>query len=108
VRNPFRRKNNKADDVPVYNADDLKRNRENDDYRNNKKVADPMFDFIALVVKVLPFICLFAVGFLAYYYIWSPNKSLSTLAGICTNVLVYVAGIVTSAMNDALKGRNDH
>jgi hypothetical protein len=95
------------DDVPVLSTADLKRNRAYDNYRNNKKVADPMFDFIALAVKLLPFLCIFAAGFLIFYYLWSPHKNLQTLAGICTNILVYVAGIVTAAMNEAQKRKDD-
>lgn len=104
---PFQHANNPHDDVPVFNAGDLKKNRALDNYRNNKKVADPMFDFIGLAIRLLPFFCLFAISFLIYYYLWSPHKDLPAMAAICTNVLVYVAGIVTSAMNEARRNRND-
>lgn len=107
MRNPFKRQQAKAEDIQVLSADDLKKNRANDKYRNDKKVADPMFNFISLAIKFLPWICAVAILFLGYYYILSPNKNLSTLASICTNILVYVAGIVTSAMNDALRRKDD-
>jgi hypothetical protein len=107
MEKPFKRKQPQQNDIPVLSTADLKKNRANDSYRNKKKVADPMFDFIALAIKFLPLICLFAGIFLIYYYLFSPHKNLQTLAGACVNILIYVAGIVTSAINDAQKHKDD-
>lgn len=106
MKNPFKRQQPQSEDVAVLSTDDLKKSRANDTYRNNKKVADPMFNFISTAIKILPWICAAAILFLGYYYIFSTHNDLPTVAAICTNVLVYVAGIVTSAMNDSLKHKD--
>lgn len=106
MRNPFRRNQqqpqNNSQDIQVLSSSDLKRNKANDDYINDKKVRDPMYNFINWVIRNLWVVCILSIGYMVYYYLFSPNADPPSLMNIITHVLVYIAGIVTSAMNEVM------
>jgi len=94
-------------DIPVRSGGDLKKQREIDDYKHSRQVADPMFDFISGTVKALPWICLLAIVYLIWYYIFSERHDITVIATAATHILVYIAGIVSAAINDAVKRPKD-